>query len=108
MTTTAINVLDTLRALRDNDGLTLRKGKAVTYKSGYQVATCGVECNTPERAAVWCAVYGGDCGVWLSKGVYYIDKSHRVGTKREAVSVGNAHNQQSVLKWADMSLVWLQ
>lgn len=106
MITREINLINALRKLRDNDGLTLRKGKSVTYKSGYQVATHGVECNTPERAATWCALYEGNCGVWFSKGIYYIDKSHRVSTKREALEVGRAHSQQSVLKWSDMSLVW--
>ena len=44
--------------------------------------------------------------VWFSNGIYYVDKSHRVNTKREALEVGRTHNQISVLKWADMSLVY--
>ena len=34
-----IDLLHTLKALKDCDGLTLKNGKAITYKSGYQVAT---------------------------------------------------------------------
>ena len=33
----------TLKKLADNDGLTLKRGKAITYKSGWQVATEGQE-----------------------------------------------------------------
>ena len=33
----------TIRKLADNDGLTLKCGKIVNYKSGWQVATEGIE-----------------------------------------------------------------
>lgn len=33
----------TLRKLQNNDGLTLKNGKSITYKSGWQVATEGLE-----------------------------------------------------------------
>lgn len=96
----------TIRKLKNNDGLTLKKGKVITYKSGWQVATEGVECMTPEEAIKAVKDYKGNCGVWLSDGIYYIDKSHRVSTKREAMKVGRACNQISVLKWANMSLAY--
>ena len=96
----------TIRKLTDNDGLTLKNGKAITYKSGWQVATEGVECTTPEDAIKAVRAYNGNCGVWLSNGIYYIDRSHRVSTKREAMKVGRDCNQISVLKWANMSLAY--
>lgn len=96
----------TLRALKNNDGLTLKNGKKITYKSGWQVATEGVECRSAESAIQAVCAYNGNCGVWLSEGTYYIDKSKRVNTKREAMTIGQACNQQSILKWSDMSLVW--
>lgn len=96
----------TIRKLKNNDGLTLKNGKAITYKSGWQVATEGMECTTPEDAIKAVRTYNGNCGVWLSDGIYYIDKSHRVSTKREAMEVGRACNQISVLKWANMSLAY--
>lgn len=96
----------TIRKLTNNDGLTLKAGKAITYKTGYQVATEGVECNTAEQAIKAVKAYNGNCGVWFSDGIYYIDKSHRVNTKREAITVGKACNQISVLKWSNMSLVY--
>ena len=95
-----------IRKLQNNDGLTLKAGKKITYKSGWQVATEGCECATPEEAMKAVKAYNGNCGIWLSDGIYYIDKSHRVSTKREALTIGKACNQISILKWSNMSLVY--
>ena len=37
-----INIRSILK-LKNNDGLTLKNGKPITYKTGWQVATEGVE-----------------------------------------------------------------
>lgn len=96
----------TLKRLANNDGLTLKNGKCITYKSGWQVATEGKETADMREAMQMIKGYNGNCGVWFSEGVYYIDKSHRVNTKREAMEIGRACNQISVLKWANMSLAY--
>ena len=96
----------TLRKLTDNDGLTLKKGKPVIYKTGYQVATEGLETTDPREAMAMIKAYGGDCGIWYSEGIYYIDKSHRVNTKKEALAVGRACNQISILRWSNMGLIY--
>ena len=93
--------------LKENDGITLINGKEVTYKTGYQVATKGVECKTAEEAKKAIKSFGGNAGVWLSKGVYYVDESHHVQAKKDAVLVGKLCSQQSILCWKDMSLIWL-
>ena len=95
-----------LKALKDNDGLTIKNGRSIQYKTGYQVADYGVERKTIKGAANAIARMNGNCGVWYSNGVYYIDHSFRVKTKREAMEIGRKHNQISVLKWSDMSLVY--
>ena len=96
----------TINKIQNNGGLTLKRGIIITYKTGYQVATEGVECHTAREAINAVKAYGGDCGIWLCDGIYYIDKSHRVATKREALEVGRACNQISVLRWRDMGLVY--
>lgn len=100
-----INIRSILK-LAENDGMTLKKGNKITYKSGWQVATEGVKCKTAREAINAVKAYGGNCGVWYSEGIYYIDKSKRVSTKREAMEIGRACNQISILKWANMSLVY--
>jgi hypothetical protein len=96
----------TLRKITNNGGLTLKKGKVTTYKSGWQVATEGLETTDINEAMKMIRAYGGDCGVWLENGIYYIDKSKRVSTKKEAMEIGRACNQISVLRWRDMGLVY--
>lgn len=96
----------TLRKIEEDGGLTLKNGKIVEFKSGYQVATEGVEITDINKVREAIKKFGGNCGLWLSCGVWYIDKSHRVNTKKEALEIGRACNQISVLKWADKSLVY--
>ena len=103
----AINIRSILK-LKNNDGLTLKNGSPITYKSGYQVATEGIETRSARTAMAQIKAWNGNAGVWYSDGIYYIDKSHRVATKREALAVGRAHKQISVLKWANMSLVYCE
>ena len=39
----------TIKKLTNNEGLTLKVGKIITYKSGWQVADYGVEVHTAEE-----------------------------------------------------------
>ena len=96
----------TLRKLANNDGRTLKKGEPITYKTGYQVATEGLETTDQKEAVAMIKAYGGNCGVWYSEGIYYVDKSHRGNTKKEALAVGRACNQISVLRWSNMGLIY--
>ena len=95
-----------IKNLKNNGGLTLKNGKKVTYKSGWQVATDGIETKSARKAINAVKAYNGNCGVWFADGVYYVDKSKRVNTKTEAMTIGRACNQISVLKWSNMSLAY--
>lgn len=99
-------MLEMLKALKENDGMTIKNGKTIVYKTGYQVADYGVERKTAKGAANAIKRMGGNCGVWYSNGIYYIDHSFRVKTKRDALVIGRKYNQISILKWSDMSLVY--
>ena len=72
----------TLKKITNNGGLTLKAGKPITYKSGWQVATEGIETES------------------------MVDAMKRVDTKREAMEIGRAYNQISVLRWRDMGLAY--
>lgn len=96
----------TIKKLTNNEGLTLKAGKVITYKSGWQVADHGIETKTAEEAIKAVRAMGGNCGVWFADGIYYIDHSFRVATKREAMTIGRAHNQISVLCWRTMGLAY--
>lgn len=95
-----------IRKLKENDGLTLKNGKSITYKTGWQVATEGIETPDAREAINAVKAYNGNCGIWFSNGIYYIDKSKRVDTKREALEIGRACNQISILGWKRMNLAY--
>ena len=103
----------TIRNIADNQGLTLRNGKIVEYKTGWQVGITGITCKTPEEVSDLLH-HGigrkGNIGIWYSGGVYYIDISKRIQTKKNALAVGKVMNQQSIYGWAFRKkgqLVWL-
>ena len=96
----------TINKLANNDGLTLKAGKPISYKTGWQVATEGVEVRTAREALNAVKAYGGNCGVWLADGIYYVDKSRRVNTKAEALHIGREHKQISIFGWAKKNLAY--
>lgn len=96
----------TIKKLANNDGLTLKNGKIISYRTGWQVATHGVEVKTAREAIEAVKAYDGNCGVWLENGIYYVDKSFRVNTKREALAIGKVHNQISIFGWARKNLAY--
>lgn len=95
-----------IHKLSENDGLTLKAGRKISYKSGWQVATEGIEARTAREAIEAVKTYGGDCGIWYAGGIYYVDKSRRVNTKKKAMKIGRACKQISVLCWKNMRLAY--
>lgn len=93
--------------IKQNGGATLKGGKPVEYKTGWQVATTDNQRRSWKGAKALIERMGGTCGVWYSEGIYYIDDSRRVKTKREAIEIGAAHGQKSILKWQTKELVYL-
>ena len=96
----------TIKKLMNNEGLTLKNGKIITYKSGWQVADYGIEAKSAEEAIKAVREMGGNCGIWVENGIYYIDHSFRVNTKTEAIAIGKEYNQISVLCWRTMGLAY--
>lgn len=96
----------TIRKLVNNDGLTLKAGKIISYKTGWQVADHGIEAHSPEEAIKAVRSMEGNCGIWLENGVYYIDHSFRVDTRKEAIEIGRKHSQISVFGWKRKNLAY--
>lgn len=93
-------------SLNNNDGITFKAGKPITYKTGWQVATHGVEVKTIAEAVSAILAFGGNCGIWFADGIYYVDFSFRVKTKTEALKIGREHNQISVFGWSKAVLAY--
>ena len=113
ITNRRINVR-TIRNLKNNEGITLRNGKVVEYKTGWQVGICGVECKSAEEVSKLLHKglgRTGNIGVWYSEGIYYVDISKRINTKHEALAMGKTLNQQSIYCWMPRKrgqLVWCE
>lgn len=104
----------TIRNIENEGGLTLRNGKIVEYKTGWQVGIQGIECHTPEEVSILLHKgmgRKGNIGIWFSGGIYYIDISKRIATKQDALKVGKLMNQQSIYGWRPRKkgqLVWCE
>ena len=102
----------TIRNIENEGGLTLRNGKIVEYKTGWQVGITGITCKTPEEVTELLHKgigRKGNIGIWYSEGIYYIDISKRITTKQDALKVGKIMNQQSIYGWRPRKagqLVW--
>lgn len=96
----------TIRKLKENEGLTLKSGKVITYKTGWQVADYGKEAATPETAIKLVREMKGNCGIWFSDGIYYVDHSFRISTKTEALSIGRQFSQISIWGWKTQKLAY--
>ena len=99
-------MIEKLKALKNDDGITLKGYKAITYKTGYQVATDGIETPDLHEAVKAIKKFNGNCGIWYSNGVYYIDNSLHVSEKSAALALGKACSQISILRWSDMKLIY--
>lgn len=96
----------TIRKLKEDEGLTLKRGQIITYKSGWQVADYGVELTTAEAAVKAVRDMNGNCGIWYSGGIYYVDHSFRVNTKRDALILGKKFSQISIWGWKTKKLAY--
>ena len=63
-----INIRSIIK-LAEGDGFTLKAGKKIQYKTGYQVAFEGIETTSAREAINAVKAYDGNCGVWFEKGI---------------------------------------
>ena len=92
----------TIKKLNNEEGLTLRNGKIVEYKTGWQVGICGIECSSAEEVSAIIhseMAKKSNIGIWLSNGIYYVDISKRISTKNKALEVGRANEQLCIYGW---------
>lgn len=98
--------INDLKALRDNGGMTLKNGEKINYSTGFQVADHGFELKDAEEAYKAIKDMDGNCGVWYSDGIYYIDHSFRVKSLKRALAIGRAHKQISIFGWKKKNLIF--
>lgn len=101
----------TLRNLKNGEGLTFRNGKIVVYATGWQVSVMDrFKCDTAEKAMEclrFLSKFYRNTGIWFENGIYYVDCSERISTKKEAVRLGTEKAQISIYGWTKGVLVYL-
>lgn len=98
----------TINSIIRNGGATINaKGERVILRSGYQVserdlliiAVANFNKSHIINAMSELTTRGQYVGVWVDNGLVYVDISHRISTKKEALRQGKALNQLSILSW---------
>lgn len=101
----------TIKSIIRNGGATIKcNGERVSMKSGYQVSKRDlliISVTEFTKHILLQAIHELNgrseyLGVWVDEGKVYIDISHRIATKREAMERGRELNQLTILRWADM------
>lgn len=102
--------LATIKSIKRNGGATINKyGMRVSMKSGYQVSKQDLliipvdelDKYTLKELLKLLVKRGDYLGVWIDDGKAYIDISHRIATKKQAMIVGRELNQLTILRWRD-------
>lgn len=105
----------TLKAIKANNGATLTcAGIPMDYPCGYQVSIKDIETVKARdlRKKHLCEILNkldaGTClGVWIDKGLAYIDQSIRFTNKREAMRAGRKNKQISIWDWKKQEAIYL-
>ena len=84
----------------DGSGITLARSQEVTHKKGYQVGITNRTAATVDGVREAIKHYNGGCGLWVSGGVCYVDKSIHIKNKIIAHLIGKIFHQQSIYNWA--------
>lgn len=98
--------IHSLLGLTNGDGATLKNGELIRHKTGYQVADYGIETTDVEIAMKAIEDMNGNCGIWFEKGIYFIDHSYRVDSKKKALEEGKKYNQISIYDWKNDKLIY--
>ena len=99
--------IQTLAAMKDLDGATLKNNKPIHYENGYQVASKSmIITRSIVLAAVTIEKNNGNCGIWLENGIYYIDYSHHIKTLEKALELGKRWKQISIYSWKESRCIY--
>jgi len=108
-----MNKLEYYNYLQDNKGGTIKNGKIVEYKEGYQVATQDseeIEFNTIGRLLLYVDICELDnFGAWYDRGSWWLDLSSlHIQSKRKALQVARKENQKAIYDWKNKKAIFLR
>lgn len=105
----------TLKEIIKNGGITLdNNGNMVDSNKGYQVSVRDMEIikvrdmRKKHLVELLTSIEKNSClGVWIEKGLAYIDNSKTIATKKEAVKIGKKNKQISIFGWNKKEVIYL-
>lgn len=101
----------------ENGGATINRHMDVMdFNHGYQVSVrdiCGVQLDTISPVMLYNMVFtltgklkdGEYVGLWLDKGICYIDKTELVEDLDKAIAVGRYYHQQGIYDWLNKETI---
>lgn len=104
----------TLKEIIKNGGATLNnRGEAAAYKSGFQVSYKDLHvCKVKElrkrelKEIINDLPETSHLGIWIEKGMAYIDLSERISNYKHALKIGRERKQISVWSWRKRAAVY--
>ena len=94
-----------------NGGATIKRGKIVSYKKGFQVAVNSTEQKfqaLSEAIDYLKAQKLESVGLWLDKGIWYMDtNTKRFTSKRKALKVAQQSQQLAIWDWKNGASIYL-
>lgn len=96
------------KVIIENGGITVNKnGIPVQYKTGYQVSIKDGIITDNIDIAIEYMENNRASGVWYDNGLYYVDYSVRIATKKNAIVIGKNNNQLSIFDWKHNNCITL-
>lgn len=103
------DIMALMSSMREDDGMTLKGGKVITYDAGFQIAKNGYVCSSLEEAASYIEEMNGDCGVWYHGGDYYVDYSYYFNfSEKICKEIAKRWKQLSVFDWKTKKCVYVK
>jgi hypothetical protein len=99
------------KQIASNGGATIKRGKIVSYKKGFQVAVNSTEQKfeaLSEAIEYLKALKLDSVGLWLDKGIWYMDtNTKRFTSKRKALKVAQQSQQLAIWDWKNGVSIYL-
>jgi ribose 5-phosphate isomerase len=98
-------------ALLKNGGGTLKDGKLIEYKTGYQVAISSQEKTFSKLGQLVYFIQKNklrSVGVWRDGALWFLDtNTKRINTKKEAIELAKKYHQIAIWNWKKSQTVYV-
>jgi len=97
--------------IKESNGATIKNGKIVNYKTGYQVAINSKEKTFKRLGNALRHIEKNELksvGLWCDSGVWYLDTNTvRITTKKEALQKAQENKQIGIWDWSKFQTIYV-